>query len=393
MSLQLLDLSHELILQIVDYLLDQEKDSDTNDIEDETLADLKSDTEAAEADGLSKGDSQEEDTRTDETTDDASGRHGEQDPEYQNKEGGLASKVVSSGEQDIFNLSCTCTSFYKILSPCLFRSITLRNTRKSGAAVLYLCSTNQIAYAKTLHFKGTAPGQLKEGFRDVDGVFPPEVKTVLTDLSQFPCLETLIVDFDFHLNEEDGFEHWDDVLVNLTADDDDETVEEIEKAEEQEAWRALIKKTFEAICMDASNGIRELVVKDCPIRVNSVLGSGRFNKVCGTIIINSLRVFSFVLASDCVFRYYVSFHTSVLSHSSALANRMELPADLVQWLENLESFKFEIYGADTGAGWYADPTSIHNCQSAHALHGVPSVVGESSLAFARSAMMSNPSSC
>ncbi len=40
-----------------------------------------------------------------------------------------------------------------------------------------------------------------------------------------------------------------------------------------------------------------------------------------------------------------------------LADRVELPADQVQLLAKLESFKFEIYGADM-AGWYVDPTLI-----------------------------------
>lgn len=313
MSPQFLDLSQELILQVVDFLPDEEKDIDASESDDETFAKLKLDHEAAEADGGSKRngqeddgqeddgqeadgeeddgeeddseeeDSQEEDTRTDEATDDASNKHSAQNLESQHNDGDQALEVVSSGEQDIYNLIRTCTSFYKILTPYLFRSITLRNTRKSGAAVLYLCSTSQISCVKTLHFKGTAPGENNEDFRDVDRVFPPEVKTVLTNLSQFPRLKTLIVDFDFHLNEEEGLEHWDDVLSYLTVDDEDETVEDVERAEEQEGWRALAKKTFEAICMNASNGTRELVVKDCPIRANSVLGSNRFNKVRGII--------------------------------------------------------------------------------------------------------------
>jgi len=62
MSPRLHDLSHELILQIVDLLLDKEKDSDTNDSENEKLAKLRSDNEAAEADGRFKRDSQEKDT-------------------------------------------------------------------------------------------------------------------------------------------------------------------------------------------------------------------------------------------------------------------------------------------------------------------------------------------
>lgn len=369
MSTQFLDLSPELILQIAELLLEAEKHSDTNESVDEIFANLESDDEEVQADGRIEGDSQVDDvesedimddasksdeapydasgsgevthhdsgsdeaphdpSKSDETTHDASNRHSSQAPGSQQDDGGQAFKVAPAREQDILNLSRTCNFFYKILSPYLFRSITLRNTRKSGAAVQYLCSTSQIAYVKTLHFMGTAPGEEKPNFRDVEPVFPPEVKSVLSNLSQLPYLETLIVDFDFHLNEQEREEHWDDLLTNLTADDDDETMEEIEKAEEQEGWRALMKKTFEAICMGASNGARELVIKDCPIRANSILGSGQFNKVCSTSQINSLLVLSFVPGRDFVFRYYVSFHTSILSRRFVLANRIDVPANIV----------------------------------------------------------------
>lgn len=283
MSPRLHDLSHELILQIVDLLLDKEKDSDTNDSENEKLAKLRSDNEAAEADGRFNRDSQEKDTQTDEATNDAFNNHSAQDSESQHKDGYQAFKVASSGEQNIINLSRICISFYKILSPYLFRSIILRNTRKSGAAVLYLCSTNQIKYVKTLHFKAIVPGERRRDVRDVEGVFPAEVKTVLSNLSQFPCLENMSIDFDFHLNTDNESEYCDDLFGNLTACDAEDTEEETERLEEQESLRALVKKTFEAICMDVSNGMRELVVKDWPMRANSIVGSNRFNKVCGII--------------------------------------------------------------------------------------------------------------
>lgn len=390
MSPQLLDLSQELILQIVELLREAEKDSEAKESDDEIFANLESDEEGVQADGRIEVDSQvdhagsdeitddasdeapddasgsgealdnaskideaphnasisekapddapgsgthhdsgsdeapddasrsgeatHDASKSDETTHDASNGHSSQAPGSQHNDGGQAFKVAPAREQDILNLSRTCTFFYKILSPYLFRSITLRNTQKSGVAVQYLCSTSQVAYGKTLHFMSTAPGERKPNFGDVEAVFPPEVKSVLSNLSEFPYLETLVIDFDFHLNEEEGYEHWEDLLYYLAADDDDETVEEIEKAEEQEGWRALIKKTFEAICMDASNGTRELIVKDCPIRANSVLGSDRFNKVCATISINFLEVLSLVPVSDYVFRSYMSFHTSVPSH-------------------------------------------------------------------------------
>ena len=187
---------------------------------------------------------------------------------------------TSSGQEDIQNLSRTCTSLYEILCPYLFRCITLRNTEDSGQAVQYLCRTKRVANVKTLHFHAEAPGDEEENFHDIDGVFPTKVNDILSNLSHFPYLGTLVIDFDFHLNEADVSRRWGDMAINLTADDTVETKEEIEKAEEQEGWRMLVRRTLEAVSRNNSSDIRELVYRDYPVRVNSVIGSANFNEVC-----------------------------------------------------------------------------------------------------------------
>ena len=200
--------------------------------------------------------------------------------EPQQRDDKQANDYASSGQQALYNLSRTCTSLYEILSPYLFRCITLRNTENSGQAVQYLCRTNRVANVKTLHFRAEAPGDEEENFHDVDGVFPTKVNDILSNLSQFPHLEALIIDFDFHLNEADGLDHWGDVLTYSAVDETVESKEEMEKAEEQEGWRMLVKRTLEAVSRNRSGDVRELVYKDYPIRVNSVFGSENFNKVC-----------------------------------------------------------------------------------------------------------------
>ncbi len=172
---------------------------------------------------------------------------------------------MSSGEQAIFNLSRTSTSLYKILSPYLFRCITLRNTEKSGQAVQYLCSTSQVANVKTLRFKCEEPGMKEEDLHDIESIFTNEINHVLSNLSQFPHLATLIIDL--------GMDYFWDFANDV------ESEEEIEKAEEQKRWRALIKKTLKAISTTCSDGVREFVLKQCPTRTNSVFCSEQFNKV------------------------------------------------------------------------------------------------------------------
>lgn len=61
--------------------------------------------------------------------------------------------LMPSRGQAVYHLSRTSTSLYKLLSPYVFRCITLRNTGKSGRAVQHLRSTSQNANMKTLRFK------------------------------------------------------------------------------------------------------------------------------------------------------------------------------------------------------------------------------------------------
>ncbi|KAL6722243.1 hypothetical protein ACLMJK_001350 [Lecanora helva] len=172
----------------------------------------------------------------------------------------------------------------------------------SSAAIQYLCSTDQVTHVKVLHFLGKAPGSKKDNFHDVEGVFPIGVGHILSNLSQFPKLETLVIDFDFDLIE-DNYNQWDtwsDVFFTSYAEGDEyETREEIERAERQEGWMALMMKTFNAVSTHKSNTVPNLIIRDCPVRANSVFGNEKFN----------------------------------------------------EWLRALESLTFDIYGGDIGAYW------------------------------------------
>ena len=252
MSRRLLDFPPELILRVADLLFKDPNIGNTGNGEGK---------DGNEKDGI------------DDTSDKV-------DQESQQSDDLQANGHGLSTPQAIYNLSRTCTSLYEILSVYTFRYITLHNTEKSGQAVQYLGGTSRVANVKTLHFHAEAPGDAEENFHDVDAVFPTEVDDILGNLSQFSHLETLVFDFDFHLNETDGSHRWDEILTNSTLEDEVESKEEMQKAEEQEGWRALVKKTLEAVSRNKSDGVRELVYKDYPFRVNSVFGSENFNQVC-----------------------------------------------------------------------------------------------------------------
>ncbi|KAL9022244.1 MAG: hypothetical protein Q9185_000644 [Variospora sp. 1 TL-2023] len=113
----------------------------------------------------------------------------------------------SSGEaQAITSLSRTSTFFYKLLSPLLFRHIVLHNTQKSGNSVQYLAQSSQRTSVKTLCFKGVATRSEDQDNDDINRDFPSSVETVMSNLAVFPNLETLILHFDLEKIHEDHFE-------------------------------------------------------------------------------------------------------------------------------------------------------------------------------------------
>ena len=138
------------------------------------------------------------------------------------------------------NLARTCTRFYEILRPYLFQSITIRNTEKSGRAVKYLRGTAHVANVRTLHFKGEAPGNRKDHFKDVEGVFPATVNDILGNLSQFPHLTTLIISFNFHMHMAEQHSHW----HGYRSSESEETVEQMQDAEEHEGYRGSGEEDF-----------------------------------------------------------------------------------------------------------------------------------------------------
>ncbi|KAL8753343.1 MAG: hypothetical protein Q9184_005454 [Pyrenodesmia sp. 2 TL-2023] len=212
-------------------------------------------------------------------------------------------EIADDSSDAISKLSRTSTYFYKLLSPYLFQRIVMRNTQKSGDTLQFLVGSGQSANVKALHFKASA----SESDADDDGKFeadlPSSVHGILSNLASFPNLQSLIVDFDFEQIQDRDFG---DLIQE--EDDDRETEEQIIEAERKQSWRALQKQIFDAISKEKSSHIRHLVVKTCPLKATSLFGSEQMNKV---------QSFSFeVYARDegagwctntfCCFRHYIA---------------------------------------------------------------------------------------
>lgn len=129
-----------------------------------------------------------------------------------------------------------------------------------------------------------------DAFSNTEAVFPPDVHRVLSRLNQFPNLQRLSIEFPFDYTEAgDPY----DFLM------EPETPEQVATAESEQAWRALMAKSFAALSQNTSDSVPSLEL-------------GRFH----------------------------SLAVSTLDQSG-----------FREFLANLKSFSLSLRGWDNGAGW------------------------------------------
>lgn len=169
--------------------------------------------------------------------------------------------------RDLLSWSCASLYFRDLLAPYIFKSIELCNGEKSGTSLIALAKSRHKEYVKELHFIGSAPGDAKieeDAFSDTVAIFPGSVDTILSDLQQFPNLETLSIEFAYHF---DDHKEWDE---GLDFGAQEETDEEVRDAEEDIAWRALMAKTYEALTRNTDLHLKALEIRQLvPKRVST----------------------------------------------------------------------------------------------------------------------------
>ena len=161
-------------------------------------------------------------------------------------------------QTNILNWSCTSKYFRVLLASYVFKSVILRNTAKSGASLDAVAEHPELGkYVREVRFIGYAPGDVRRedpAFGDTEHVLPQSVADLLSNLSRFRNLETLSVEFDYNFS--DYGEWWEE---GINPADEVEDLEEVRQKEGEEAWRALMLKVWEAICLNDAPVIRKLV--------------------------------------------------------------------------------------------------------------------------------------
>ncbi|KAL3467884.1 hypothetical protein BJX64DRAFT_124553 [Aspergillus heterothallicus] len=145
--------------------------------------------------------------------------------------------------RDLLALSGTCSWFRTLLAPRLFRSIRLHNTRKSALAVQAIGEGKSSSYVKDLQYIPLYTGIWNDDeVPSVEEIYPPELNTVLSNLSCFNSLERFKITFVF-----DGDRELWDLLSDEFTDDFNSDAGVAEERAEFEPWRELMASSFRAI--------------------------------------------------------------------------------------------------------------------------------------------------
>jgi hypothetical protein len=192
-----------------------------------------------------------------------------------------------SDPHPLLPLSTTCTFFRSLLTPYIFTALSFTNTTKSSSSIHLISSRPAAKFVKTLTFTGTAPGDIDSGstdsdsdtqvspFRDIEAIFPADLGNVLGNLHLFPNLECLSIGFEFHLD----WEHWEDSFYIFQ---DEESSEQIAEAENTEAWRALMAKTYSSLSRN-KHPIKGLEIRDIVAKEVSTFSSPDFHDFLGRV--------------------------------------------------------------------------------------------------------------
>lgn len=174
--------------------------------------------------------------------------------------------------RDLMNWSCTSRYFRNLLAPYILKSVKLRNDEKSDNSVDAVLKSPHAALVKEIYFLGTIPPgtanseddeddePLAEGFpkecdeaeeeqKTINVTLPLVVDNLLSDLRQFPSLESLSIGFTFpYDNPFDEYYEAEDMMDNETP-------------EAAHAWKALITKTYETLLRSEPPQLRTMEIR------------------------------------------------------------------------------------------------------------------------------------
>ncbi|KAL4866232.1 hypothetical protein BDV12DRAFT_199424 [Aspergillus spectabilis] len=168
--------------------------------------------------------------------------------------------------RDLINLSSSCKWLRDLLAPRIFGSLYLYNTAKSALSIQAIAKGKHSGYVQSLHY--IAACEQDQQNSPLEQICPPELDTVLSNLSQFPHLRHISVEFPF---DYDG-EWWE----SKSQDYFDPSHERALAEEAENAWLGLMASSFTSLVSNSPVHIRSLEIHHLNIAEISTFTSPEF---------------------------------------------------------------------------------------------------------------------
>lgn len=228
--------------------------------------------------------------------------------------------------------------------------MTLRNNEKSGKSIEALADGQQCAKVKELHFVCSTPGEYEdESRRDEyeDGAviqpdesreayeircdrntvahLPEVVKVLLSDLTRFPNLSSLIIEFDLELEDE---EKWGNYFALFVKSENQDTVV---REESKWSWRALMLETWTSVAQECNRQVKTLELRRQIPRRTSAFELPHVQNFLSTVEVFKLGLWGAYAASG----HRTNYLSAYLDFSRAIGY------DLCDRLESVRHFELE----------------------------------------------------
>lgn len=169
--------------------------------------------------------------------------------------------LVYASPRDGISLSRVCRVFRALTAPTRFRDIVLLNDEKSGSSVSTILCSADARHVKTLHYVGIKPmsdeGEPLEGPSPDD--FPDSVDSVLSSLSNFPDLDKVTIQFACDKTWEEDHSNY---QASYYLYEEPEDMQMVREAENDEALRSLMKRSYAALSRNTAIDFKHLELKN-----------------------------------------------------------------------------------------------------------------------------------
>ena len=197
-----------------------------------------------------------------------------------------STSFIPAPPQELLSLSRVCKTLRSLTLPYLFKDITLLNEGKNGASVLATLKGPYGEHVRSIHYIGIMAMAESPDERDEPPTkpapehLPDSVEHVLSNLAKFPNLERVIVEFRCAKTaEEDNSIHQSSYDIFEELEDSAQVLE----AEENDAFRALIKRSYDAVARNSVGTIRSLEMRNTVAKECSTWWSQEFHALLGAL--------------------------------------------------------------------------------------------------------------